>query len=331
MIVPVKNESKGIMSLLNELSTQTRQPDEIVIADGGSTDDTENLIREWSETSSIPVTLVVEAGALPGRNRNLAVQAARSEWIAAIDAGIHPPEEWLESLVQAAEAHPNARVVFGRYAPVIESRFSEYAAMTYVGPSDVDRRSIATCLIEKGVWGEVGGCPEHLRASEDLLFFKRLDRHQIPIAYSLGTPVRWELQPSFLKTFCRFAVYSRHGMRAGLFHDWQYRVTLQYVLLLGFIMAGFLWTGWFWGIAAVMVVARSLRRIAVWHHSSSRFQQVRAMLNPFRVCGIAAINIVIDLAMFVGMGQWLVRDAGSESRKTPSASLKSSRSCRVSD
>ncbi len=314
VIVPVKNEADSILILLAALEGQSRRPDEIVIADGGSTDGTQNLIQEWSAGSLIKTKLVHVTGGLPGRNRNAAVEAAEYEWIAAIDAGIHPAKNWLESLIDIAEQHREARVVFGRYAPLTETHFARVAAITYVGPSDVDRRSIATCLVQKSVWRQIGGCPEDLRSSEDLLFFRRLDEHQVPVAYCRAEPVHWDLQPTFGKTFHRFAIYSQNSMRAGLFDDWQRSVSIQYVLLTTLIVAAVWWSRWMWLAVVGFVLARSLRRIRVWHHSSSRRHRVMAMLDVRTICGVALLNFVIDMAMFVGMGRWVMEDVRQSPR-----------------
>ncbi len=308
VIVPLKDEAESILLLLDALAGQTRQPDEIVVADGGSTDGTLDRIQDWAATSRIPTILVEVPHGLPGRNRNVAVETAEQNWIAAIDAGIHPPANWLESLIHTAEQHREARVVFGRYAPLTHTRFAKYAAITYVGPSDVDRRSIATCLVEKAVWRQIGGCPEDLRSSEDLLFFRRLDEHHIPVAYCRAAPVQWDLQPTVWKTFQRFAVYSQNSMRAGLFRDWQLRVTAQYGVLALLLIAGGLWSKWCWLAVAGFVLARSLRRISVWHHSSSQRQRTLAMLDLRAILGVAAINFLIDMAMFVGVNRWFIED-----------------------
>ena len=49
VVATVYNEQKSIGRLLASLAEQTRLPDEVAICDGGSTDETVRLIREWAE------------------------------------------------------------------------------------------------------------------------------------------------------------------------------------------------------------------------------------------------------------------------------------------
>src|SRR5215212_4584544 len=95
VIVPVKNEEQSIDRLLRGLLSQSHPPAEIVITDGGSTDRTKEIIASWQKRSPIPIHLIAEAQAFPGRGRNLAIQRAKHEWIASIDAGIEPALDWL--------------------------------------------------------------------------------------------------------------------------------------------------------------------------------------------------------------------------------------------
>ena len=69
---------------------------------------------------------------MPGRARNVAVRGARCDWIAFIDAGIRPVPEWLENLAQKTCDDPAVDVVYGTYEPVIDSFFTECAAIAYV-------------------------------------------------------------------------------------------------------------------------------------------------------------------------------------------------------
>src|SRR5437588_8353770 len=87
LIVTVLNEAASIAGLLDSISAQTRPPDEVVIADGGSHDGTPALIRAWGDGRPFPVQVLSEPGANISRGRNAASRAARGDWIACTDAG----------------------------------------------------------------------------------------------------------------------------------------------------------------------------------------------------------------------------------------------------
>ena len=75
------NEINSLPAWLESLSNQTRQPDELVIIDGGSTDGSLELLRSYTEKSVFPVTIISEPGANIARGRNLAIQNAQNEVI----------------------------------------------------------------------------------------------------------------------------------------------------------------------------------------------------------------------------------------------------------
>src|SRR3954451_21978783 len=55
LIMTVRNEAGSITGVLDSLRGQTRAPDEVVIADGGSTDGTAGLIRAYAAQAPWPL------------------------------------------------------------------------------------------------------------------------------------------------------------------------------------------------------------------------------------------------------------------------------------
>ena len=309
VIIPVLNEEASIQSLIEGLLSQTRVPDEIVVTDAGSTDNTQGLIRNLQSTSSVPILLTVDQGAFPGRGRNVAIRKANNKWIACIDAGTAPEKNWLEELISVAKQQPDAQLVQGRYEPVTDTYFKECAAIAYVGPSSShSQQSLASCLLHRSAWEAASMFPEDLRSGEDLIFFRRLKLAGIPTANSDKAVVHWQLQPDTASTFRRFATYSRYGMKAGLARDWQLRVTLMYSIFVVLIILGVLlwWPAVL--IPILLLLLRSQRRIYNWFGSHSPLKRIAECFNPRRVLTVTWINFVVDMAMFFGMIKWLYLD-----------------------
>ena len=78
-IATVKNESGSIRRLLDSLMSQTRQPDEIIIVDGGSTDDTLEILYEYVKTQAAPLQVLEAPGSNISKGRNVAIEASHSE------------------------------------------------------------------------------------------------------------------------------------------------------------------------------------------------------------------------------------------------------------
>src|SRR5262249_43409687 len=198
VIMPVRNEEPTIRKVIESLLRQSTMPREIVIADGGSTDRTREIITRL-KSDGVPLILLEDTDAYPGRARNLAIRSAQGEWIAMTDAGTQLDPIWLEALIQRANAQPNADVVLGTYEPMLGSFFKDCLALAFVAPAArVDNGwlrgpSTASLMIKKSVWQDLGEFPENLRACEDLLFFERLAGSKHNIAVAPEAVVRWSI------------------------------------------------------------------------------------------------------------------------------------------
>src|SRR5438445_3224912 len=319
VVIPVRNEASSISALLSQLEQQTLSPREIVIVDGGSEDGTAGIIRAIATKSSIPIVLFEAGPAFPGRGRNLAIARASHDWVATIDGGNVPDKDWLSRLVSAAKSHPQARIIYGKYLPVINSYFTYCAAITYVPPPNSFSPSTASSLIHRSAWTAAGGLREDLRSGEDLLFFKRITALSIPQAQTDKAIVYWTLQHSWGGTFRRFAIYSRYGMKAGLAREWQFRVAFLYLILVALLVAAGVW----WPLIILpllFLIVRTQRRILRWHEGQG--DRWRKILNPRLVLTVLSINFTIDIAMFWGMLKWITCDVlthESELSRSPSS------------
>ncbi len=312
VIVPVRNEAKSISVLLDGLLAQSRPPDEIVIADGGSTDDTASIIDEYISRSA-PIELIRAGPALPGRGRNIAASRASCEWLAFIDAGVRPEKEWLESLANRA-FEEEADVVYGSYEPVVDTFFKECATIAYVSPPNrnhgLPMRShfIACTLMRRKVWDQVGGFPEHLRSAEDLLFMHRVEDAGFVITYAPAANVHWDLQPGPWRTFKRFVTYSENNIRANLWKQWQSPIFKRYILLLvsalPMLVFGYKWV--FVPLVLWLLLLSARASAALWRNR--RCYPGSPLRNLKRFCALIPLIATLDAATFVGTLRWLIKD-----------------------
>jgi glycosyltransferase involved in cell wall biosynthesis len=63
VILTVLNEGEAVRGVLESLCRQTRPPDEVVIADGGSRDQTLAVLREYAQR--LPLRIVSAPGKSP--------------------------------------------------------------------------------------------------------------------------------------------------------------------------------------------------------------------------------------------------------------------------
>ena len=71
VICTVLNEGESIRRLMDSLANQTRPPEEIVIVDGGSRDNTVAVLNEYA--GRLPLHVLVEPGANISHGRNVAI------------------------------------------------------------------------------------------------------------------------------------------------------------------------------------------------------------------------------------------------------------------
>ncbi|HIP95955.1 MAG TPA: glycosyltransferase, partial [Anaerolineae bacterium] len=187
VITTVRNEQTTIVPLLESLATQTRLPDEVVIVDGGSTDDTVARIKTFAQGSPVPIRLLVRPGYNISQGRNAAIKAAHGPLIASTDAGVRLSPDWLAKLTAPFEDdNPPAcgerrrtAVVSGWFVPDPQTAFEVAMGATVLPAlSEIDpdkflpsSRSVAFL---KEAWEKAGGYPEWLDYCEDLIFDFRL-------------------------------------------------------------------------------------------------------------------------------------------------------------
>ena len=104
VIIPCLNEEGNIQPCLSALLNQTypQSKYEIIVADGGSTDRTRDIVKEI-ENANPNVRLVPAFKKDTATVRNAGIKAAQHDHIALIDADCEAPSNWLTTLVRHYE------------------------------------------------------------------------------------------------------------------------------------------------------------------------------------------------------------------------------------
>ena len=131
IILTVLNEGDGMRALLDALLGQTLQPDEIVIVDGGSRDETLQVLKAYAAQDP-RIKVHVEPGVNIARGRNLAIARAEGDILAVTDGGCQPEPDWLRELLAPLQADPAVGAVAGRFIPLAQGRFEHYCGQMSV-------------------------------------------------------------------------------------------------------------------------------------------------------------------------------------------------------
>jgi hypothetical protein len=163
VVIPALNEAARLPNLLACLAAQTRQADEIIVADADSTDET--------RTIALAAGAKVVQGGMPGVGRNAGAAAATGELLLFTDADSEPGPEFLER----ALAEFDARGLSVASAPPwpIESdpslHFWCWVAEVYLRAMErmVPHAAGVCILVTRDLHERIGGFDESIVLAED--------------------------------------------------------------------------------------------------------------------------------------------------------------------
>ena len=224
LITTERNEAGAIAEFLDSALRQSLAPDEIVIADGGSTDGTVEIIQRYIEQGA-PIRLL-EAPGNRSVGRNAATEAAQNEIVACTDVGNRLDEDWLRVITAPLRQDPEAMVVSGGFRAEPQTWFETVSSTLMLAPNDeIDlatwlpsSRSIA---FRKSAWRHVGGYPEHTNFNEDTPFAMALREAGYRFEDGLGAIVYWRPR-STLREFYRQYYFYAVGDGLDRLHGPQY-------------------------------------------------------------------------------------------------------------
>jgi glycosyltransferase involved in cell wall biosynthesis len=301
LITTVLNEGQSLSLLLDSIAAQTRKPDEIVICDGGSTDNTRDILESYADT--MPLVIHQCPGANISQGRNAAIQAASHEIIAVTDAGVRLEPVWLENIVAPLEANPSVQVVAGFFHSDPQTPFEvALGATTLPELRDIiparfmpSSRSVA---FRRSAWDAVGGYPEWLDFCEDLVFDFQLADRVGPFAFVPGAIAHFRPRRSLGAFFRQYRYYARGDGKAGLFFR---RHLIRYLTYFGvlplILLAGMLISRWWWLallVGAIYMVAVPYRRLSHQWSSLTPGDKMSAAL------WVPIIRVWGDIAKMIG-------------------------------
>ncbi len=270
LIATVLNEGESIHKLMQGLLSQTRQPDEIVIVDGGSSDDTVQIIESYADR--LPLRIFIEAGANISAGRNRAINAASGDILAITDAGVRLEPDWLSRIVQPLLADSALAVSAGFFMADPQNVFEVALGATTlplaheINPQTFlpSSRSVA---VRKRAAEHIGGYPQWLDYCEDLIFDLRLQASVPPFAFVPDALVHFRPRPTLRAFFKQYYRYARGDGKADL---WRKRHLIRYatyllvipsIALLGLLLHPVLWL--LYVVGAAVYLYRPYARLPV--------------------------------------------------------------------
>ncbi len=179
VVLPVFNGAAYLEEALDSLFRQTRAPDEIVVIDDGSTDQSPGLLKKYE--SKIKVIQTPNRGLAASRNEG--ISRANSAWVAFLDQDDRWLPEKLELFLSRAKIHPRADLLFSDAVTLSPDGRRLRRVRCDPGPGDLfqhlffqNRIISSTVFLRKELWERVGplrGDFLHPAAMVDWEFFLR--------------------------------------------------------------------------------------------------------------------------------------------------------------
>ncbi len=235
IVLTIRNEVASIRDLLEALLVGTVTPGEIVVADGGSTDGTIEVVEEIGRHNP-EVRIFTDVGDR-SRGRNVGIRNARFDRIATIDGGCRPRSDWLEHILTAFDG--GVLWVGAFYEPVGQTNLSTAIGLTMVYVEEEARRhfipSARSMGFTKELWSEVGGFPDGLQFAEDTTFAQGLlDRGYTP-EFTPKAVVEWH-PPRTLREQARTMFKWGHGDGLQALRSDHYRRLLGILAIGGVVL-----------------------------------------------------------------------------------------------
>lgn len=120
VIIPVYNSSTYLRKCLDSVVNQTLKDVEIIIINDGSTDDSKNIIEEYSCKYKNIIFIDQENKGI-GKTRNIGIKKATGEYITFVDSDDYIKENMLEEYYKYAKKH-NFDLVIGSYIKKINNK-----------------------------------------------------------------------------------------------------------------------------------------------------------------------------------------------------------------
>ena len=293
VVVPVHNGGEAFRQCLENLTTASPPPFEVIVVADGETDGSGDLAESYgAHVLRLPV-----AGG-PARARNLGAQHAQGDIVFFVDADVALAKDAIGQVITTFEANPNLAAIFGSYddQPAEPNFLSQYKNLMHhyvhqTGQEDASTFWSGCGAIQKDIFLAMGGFSiDYERPCiEDIELGYRLKQagHQIRLCKTLqGKHLKYWGPISLVKTdfFQRALPWTELILRdnqmandLNLDSNSRASVVLTYCLL-GALVGGIWWSG-FWVVAAAISLVLMFLNASVYRF----FREKRGVLFSLQV------------------------------------------------
>jgi glycosyltransferase involved in cell wall biosynthesis len=234
-IATVLNEEDNIRLFLNSLLNQTVMPYDVVIVDGGSRDNTVEVMRDFAKRSALPFKFIIstkEGNRSVGRNE--AIKKAQGEIILISDPGCILDKNWVKEIIKPFE-NKDTDVVAGYYNARYENIFEKcLVPYVLVMPDKIDEREFLpatrSMAIKKNIWEEIGKFDERYSHNEDYVFARKLRSERKRIVFAKKAIVSWIPRKNLAEAYTMFRRFAYGDREASILRPKVAAIIFRYIL-----------------------------------------------------------------------------------------------------
>ena len=306
VVVPTFNEERSISKLIDALLSQSFLPDEIIICDKHSTDNTIKIVSSYFAKHN-NIKIINRIGLCRGAGRNEGIQHSKNEYIALIDAGIIPDKDWLYNFEKNLNTEINYDIIFGSVYFIPNNIFEESYASTFFDKAkkrDYIIPSVASMFMKRSAWKYLGGFPESIDGSyvvEDLRFINLINDSNLSKVFEPKAKVKWIIDLSLKEIFKRFFDNSYGGLKAGFFKTWHLGLVRNLFVISFLIYFAITISNIFYIILIILIPTKSFfyLRFTEWFKKNTIIKKINYLLFT------SFIFILIDLSSLLALIKWI--------------------------
>lgn len=281
-ITTLFNEEKDIFAFLDSLFEQSALPEEIVIVDGGSKDNTLDILINYFQKKvkdfdlkfsgnilfdtldGINVKIFQINGARISEGRNFAIKNTMGEIICVSDSGCMLDKDWFLQITKPFQSGRELCVV-GGYNYAMAKNFLQSCLAASIMPKKEEIKkdkympSSRNLSFKRSAWLEVGGYPEVMDYGEDMKFNFNLRSRGYEINYNPEAIVYWKMRDNLSKIFKQFFRYAK-GDALGKMYLYRHLVRFfSLIVLAAIIILSVVLSPWFLLALIVLFAAYSFK------------------------------------------------------------------------